>query len=43
MTNNYITNDELNQFKNLPVKKKIDSMEAYLIGVNYIIVCTIFK
>lgn len=34
MANNYITDDELHQFKNLPVKKKIDSMEAYLIGVN---------
>lgn len=26
--------DELNQFKSLAVKKKVDAMEAYLIGIN---------
>ena len=34
MGNNYITDDELKQFKSLPFKKKIDCMEAYLIGVH---------
>lgn len=31
---NTITSDELVQFKNLSVKKKIDNMELYLIGSN---------
>lgn len=31
---NMITSDELNQFKSLAVKKKVDSMELYLIGEN---------
>lgn len=34
MASNIITSDELNQFKSLAVKKKVDSMELYLIGVN---------
>lgn len=34
MANNYITNDELKQFRSLSKKKIVDSMEAYLIGVN---------
>jgi hypothetical protein len=32
--NNIITDDELNQFRSLPVQKIVDSMEAYLIGIN---------
>lgn len=31
---NMITSDELAQFKSLAVKKKVDSMELYLIGAN---------
>ena len=31
---NIITSDELAQFKSLAVKKKVDSMELYLIGAN---------
>jgi len=34
MMNNKITEEEFYQFKKLPVQKKIDSMEAYLIGIN---------
>lgn len=34
MVNNMITSDELAQFKSLAVKKKVDSMELYLIGAN---------
>lgn len=34
MASNMITSDELAQFKSLAVKKKIDSMELYLIGAN---------
>ena len=34
MASNIITSDELNQFKSLAVKKKVDSMELYLIGIN---------
>ena len=32
--NNYITDDELNTFRSLSLKDKVDCMEAYLIGVN---------
>lgn len=34
MASNMITSDELNQFSGLSVKKKLDSMELYLIGAN---------
>ncbi|WP_461810955.1 hypothetical protein [Faecalimonas sp.] len=34
MPRNMITTDELAQFKSLAVKKKVDSMEMYLIGRN---------
>jgi len=34
MANNFITEDELNQFRHISFKKKVDSMEAYLIGMN---------
>lgn len=34
MAGNVITSDELAQFKSLAVKKKVDSMELYLIGSN---------
>ncbi|MCI8659021.1 MAG: hypothetical protein HFG54_02065 [Lachnospiraceae bacterium] len=32
MANGMISNDELNQFRSISMKKKIDSMELYLIG-----------
>lgn len=34
MVGNTITGDELEQFKHIAVKKKVDSMELYLIGSN---------
>ncbi len=34
MASNMITSSELAQFKSLAVKKKVDSMELYLIGAN---------
>lgn len=34
MARNIITNDELEQFKRIAIKKKVDSMELYLIGSN---------
>jgi hypothetical protein len=34
MKNNIITDQEVNQFRSLSVQKKVDSMEAYLIGIN---------
>lgn len=34
MNKNIITNDELNQFRHISLKNKIDSMQLYLIGKN---------
>ena len=34
MAGNMITSDEMNQFRSLSAKKKVDSMELYLIGKN---------
>ena len=34
MASNYISDDEMNQFRSIPFKRKADCMEAYLIGRN---------
>lgn len=34
MPNNVISRDEFNQFRSIPVEKKIDCMQVYLMGIN---------